>query len=153
MQFLFDRQESVPQLRRLVSTGGEEAPESDDALRKRLLDLLIAGRLTAIECRLSGVPSKEAEQPPQDRQPLAARTADAGGKKSDRRAVKTWIEIRLIDDEGNPVPNEKYRLVLPDGSTAEGSLDANGWARRDDIDPGSCQVSFPNIDGPLWRPV
>ena len=26
----------------------------------------------------------------------------------------TWIEIRLVDMEGNPVPNKKYRIQKPD---------------------------------------
>jgi type VI secretion system secreted protein VgrG len=64
-----------------------------------------------------------------------------------------WIEIELLDEEGNPVPGEPYRITLPDGATvASGTLDDKGWARVDHIDPGTCQVTFPNLDKDVWRP-
>ena len=66
---------------------------------------------------------------------------------------KTWIEIALKDNEGTAIPNEKYRIKLPDGSTKEGVLDANGRARVDGIDPGTAQVSFPEIDADDWKPA
>ena len=64
-----------------------------------------------------------------------------------------WIEIKLVDTEGNPVPGEKYKITLPDGSTvAEGTLDGKGFARVDGIDPGTCKVTFPNLDQSVWKP-
>jgi len=66
---------------------------------------------------------------------------------------KHWIEIELLDEDGNPVPGEPYRITLPDGATiASGTLDHKGWARVDHIDPGTCQVTFPNLDKDAWRP-
>ena len=66
---------------------------------------------------------------------------------------KHWIEIELLDEDGNPVPGEPYRITLPDGTTvASGTLDDKGWARVDHIDPGTCQVTFPNLDKDVWRP-
>ena len=59
---------------------------------------------------------------------------------------KTWIEIELLDQKGVPVPGERYTIRLPDGSTRSGSLDSSGRARVDDIDPGVCDVTFPEID-------
>jgi type VI secretion system secreted protein VgrG len=64
-----------------------------------------------------------------------------------------WIAIQLVDEEGNPVPGEQYSITLPDGSVASGSLDGNGKARVDGIpDPGSCKVTFPNLDQSVWKP-
>lgn len=63
----------------------------------------------------------------------------------------TWIEIELVDNRGKPVPNEQYRLELPDGAIQEGYLDAQGLARVDGIDPGNCKISFPDIDAREWR--
>ena len=60
---------------------------------------------------------------------------------------KHWIEIQLNDQDGNPVPGEPYKITLPDGTTiADGTLDDKGHARVDNIDPGTCQVTFPNLD-------
>jgi len=67
---------------------------------------------------------------------------------------KHWIEIELRDDRGHAVPGERYRITLPDGTTlAEGTLDEKGRARVDGIDPGTCQVTFPDLHKTTWRPA
>jgi len=64
-----------------------------------------------------------------------------------------WIEIKLTDEQGKPVPGEPYRVVLPDGQTAvEGTLDEKGMARVEGIDSGTCTVTFPNRDKSAWAP-
>lgn len=65
----------------------------------------------------------------------------------------SWVEIELVDEDGNPVAGENYLLELPDGSVKEGVLDSNGQVRVDGIDPGTCKISFPNMDANEWRPV
>jgi hypothetical protein len=62
----------------------------------------------------------------------------------------TWIEIYLIGEDGGPIPGEAYRIELPDGSVREGRLDADGLSRVDDVDPGICLVTFPNLDREAW---
>ena len=63
-----------------------------------------------------------------------------------------WIEIELVDENGKPVPGEEYKVTLPDGSTvASGTLDGKGKARVEGIDPGSCKVTFPNLDKDSWK--
>lgn len=59
---------------------------------------------------------------------------------------KTWIGIELVDEEGQPVANERYWIQLPDGSVREGRLDAKGRAHVGDLDPGECDVRFPDLD-------
>lgn len=63
---------------------------------------------------------------------------------------KHWISIQLVDPDGKPVPGEDYRVVLPDGTPVEGCLDQKGRAKISGIDSGSCQVSFPSLDGEIW---
>ena len=64
-----------------------------------------------------------------------------------------WIEIELLDEDGNPVSGETYSITLPDGTTvADGTLDEKGRARVDNIDPGTCKITFPNLDGEAWQP-
>lgn len=60
---------------------------------------------------------------------------------------KSWIEVKLVDREGKPVAGEKYRITLPDGSVDEGTLGGDGSVRIDGIDPGTCKIAFPDVDG------
>jgi hypothetical protein len=64
---------------------------------------------------------------------------------------KTWVEVELVDQDGDPVPDVQYRVELPDGTTKTGKLGANGRARVSDIDPGTCKVSFPGFDASEWE--
>ena len=64
---------------------------------------------------------------------------------------KSWIEIEMVDEEDEPVPGEKYKITLPDDSVAEGTLDNNGFARVDGIDPGTCKIAFPDLDQEAWE--
>jgi type VI secretion system secreted protein VgrG len=71
----------------------------------------------------------------------------------DNKDKKHWIAIKLVDDAGKPVAGEPYKITLPDGTTvADGTLDDKGTARVDGLDPGSCQVTFPNRDKQSWKP-
>jgi type VI secretion system secreted protein VgrG len=63
-----------------------------------------------------------------------------------------WVEIVLKDQNGHPVPSERYRVTLPDGSVYTGTTDSNGMAHIPNIDPGNCQITFPGLDQDAWRP-
>ena len=65
-------------------------------------------------------------------------------------AKKNWVEVHLVDEAQQPVPYERYRVIAPDGTTRVGFLDAQGLARVDGIDPGTCQIVFPNLDKDAW---
>lgn len=70
-----------------------------------------------------------------------------------QRAETAWVEIVLTtdDDPSAPIAFKRYRIELPDGGVREGQLDSRGMARLSGIDPGTCQVSFPDFDGSQWR--
>jgi hypothetical protein len=59
----------------------------------------------------------------------------------------TFIGIKLVDQNGDPVPDRRYRSALASGRVlSEGRLDTNGSARVDGLDPSQCIVTFPDID-------
>ena len=64
---------------------------------------------------------------------------------------KSWIEIELVDEDDEPVPGEKYKITLPDDSVAEGTLDNNGFAHIGGIEPGTCKITFPELDKDAWE--
>jgi len=62
-----------------------------------------------------------------------------------------WIEIELVGDDDKPIPNKKYKVVLPDGSIKEGNLDQNGWARVEGNPAGQYEVTFLELDKDAWK--
>lgn len=60
---------------------------------------------------------------------------------------RTWIEVVLKDDKGEPISGEDYWILDPEGNEHTGKTDGAGMARVDGILSGYCQVAFPNIDG------
>ena len=85
--------------------------------------------------------------------PSAASSAPTHNPNSPENLQKThFIEINMVDADGKPVPGEAYKVTLPDGTTvADGTLDEKGHARVDNIDPGNCKVTFPNVDQDAWE--
>lgn len=77
----------------------------------------------------------------------------AGSASHSCPTEKTWIKIQLIGEDDKPIPGEKYRVELPDGSTREGTLDAEGIAGFEEIDPGTCKITFPDLDQDAWEPI
>ena len=76
------------------------------------------------------------------------------GEEDEEDEEKHWIEIELVDEEDNPVPGEKYKVTMPDGSVAQGTLDYNGFVHIGGIkDPGTCKITFPNLDKDAWEPA
>lgn len=79
-----------------------------------------------------------------------AEVAPPPAKDAKKAVETTWIEIRLIGEDKKPIPGERYRIELPDGSVREGSLNDKGAARVEGIDPGQCEVTFPALDKEAW---
>lgn len=71
--------------------------------------------------------------------------------KEEKQEKKSWIEVEMVDEEGQPVPGEAYSITLPDGSVAEGTLDDKGCARLEAIGSGDCKITFPARDQEAWE--
>lgn len=68
-----------------------------------------------------------------------------------RQTTKTWIEVHLVDMEDNPVGSKHYLIKTPSGAVEEGNLDSSGRVRLNNLDPGTCMISFPDIDRDAWE--
>ena len=63
----------------------------------------------------------------------------------------SWVKIKLVDEAGNPVPGEAYKIKAADGRVASGSLDEKGEAEVKGIEAGNCEITFPNLDRAAWE--
>lgn len=77
--------------------------------------------------------------------PMTKQEAKEQGKKLH------FIEVKLIDQDKDPVPHEPFKITMPDGSELTGTLNDKGIVRVDGIpDEGNCKVTFPNRDQSTW---
>jgi hypothetical protein len=60
---------------------------------------------------------------------------------------RDWIEFTLMDENDNPIPNQRYLLTLPDRGVRSGTLDVNGHGKEQNIPPGRSVVEFPDLKG------
>ncbi len=124
-------------------------PPNQSELRRyvkpRLLDAFRLGELLIMPAARAPAGGGEAEPPRQQGQQTGTQTS--------AQSQKTWIEIELVDAQGKPVPNERYRIQAPDGQFHTGQLDSSDRARISGIDPGECLVCFPDIDAREWGPA
>jgi hypothetical protein len=64
--------------------------------------------------------------------------------------VRTFIEVELLDQDGKRFPT-LLRITLPDGTRQQPTFD--GFIHLDGLDPGTCDIEFPDIDGRSWDPA
>jgi hypothetical protein len=62
----------------------------------------------------------------------------------------TWIEIELLDKSGAPVAGAPYEIKMKDGTVARGTLNEKGMARVEDVEEGTCEVTFPEYAPSSW---
>ena len=58
-----------------------------------------------------------------------------------------WLELRLVDEEGQAQAGARWRVEAAGGEVREGVLDAAGQARLEDLPTGPARVSFPELEG------
>ncbi len=127
-----------------VALGGRLSDDTT-TLRSRAWSALRDGRVLVLR---GGRAEARAAASPAERREV--QLASAVMKPAE---VKTWITIRLVDDDTPPKPvaGARYRIRLPDGSVREGRLDREGIAHYETIDPGLCDVSFLEYDKDSWK--
>lgn len=116
---------------------------SDASILGSTLDLLEQGRVVMTE-------SLDASLAVDPHYPVGDGSEDLGNlidlmgedRTEEEPERPTWIEIAVIDANGEPITGRPYRLRLPDGSVRKGTLDARGMIRFDDVDPGDCTLEL-----------
>lgn len=65
--------------------------------------------------------------------------------------LPNWMELNHHWPDLTPVAGAAYRVVFADGSTREGTLDCNGYAKLEGIPSAAAQVYF-GEDPREWEP-
>ncbi len=63
----------------------------------------------------------------------------------------TWIEVRVIDEDGEPVSSMEYEIELSDGRVRQGRTSELGILRYDGIPSGSCKVKLLGVEANGWN--
>jgi phage protein D len=84
--------------------------------------------------------------------PLPAPVKQQAAGPAQKDPKRHWLQIELVDGQGLPVPGATYVVKTASGQELLGTLDDNGKARLDGLDPGSCVVKFPGHND-SWRPA
>ncbi len=81
-----------------------------------------------------------------------SKIASGSAASAKARSIKpAFVEIELVDQDGEPVAGEAYRVEFPDGGIVEGVLDEEGRAKVLGDAEGQAKVSFPRMDGRAWK--
>ena len=75
---------------------------------------------------------------------------DRPPQKQPPGTVRTFIEIELLDQAGQRFPT-RLQITLPDGTRQQPAFD--GFIHIDGLDPGTCDIEFPDVDGRAWDPA
>lgn len=118
------------------------SPRSDREVLTLLSAAIDAGRLLVVR---DGPRQSVVVQAPGPRQ--APREAEDDLRVEPPVDATHWIEIRLVDDEDVGISGQRYLIIDPDGHAHRGYTDSLGSARISRLSPGTCHVSFPDLDG------
>lgn len=64
----------------------------------------------------------------------------------DPTKTDTFLGIELVDSNKTPVPFARFIVTPPGKTPIEGTLDLKGKVRIEGLEPGTCQIVFPNLD-------
>ncbi|HXU67956.1 MAG TPA: PAAR domain-containing protein [Polyangia bacterium] len=94
----------------------------------------------------SAAPAASPAAPPPKPAPTSSSAASpAASPAAETPKPDSWIEIELVDQDGNPVVDQPYEITTSDGKKLAGTTDGKGKARVNWIESGDCQVTFPGL--------
>ena len=75
--------------------------------------------------------------------------AGTGAGEAAKEPELTWIEIQIVDEDGNPLVGETYEFSKTDGAVAKGST-SGAALRGEQIPPGKCKLKLPDLHKNGW---
>lgn len=69
----------------------------------------------------------------------------------EEREPESWVEIEMVDEDGNPWANEYYEVTRADGRVIKGYLNDKGQAHIYLPKKEAANVKFPKLDGRAWE--
>jgi hypothetical protein len=125
-----------------VKTEDPVAPAEPDAPE----EAVVADPGEAAEAKAEQAQAQDPTLGEQKAKPFKPRENEPGDE-----VQTTWIEIEMVGEDDKPIPGEHYRITMPDGTVREGTLDHKGFARVEGMEPGTCKVTFPDLDKDAWE--
>ncbi|MEX1364518.1 MAG: hypothetical protein AB1Z98_15435 [Nannocystaceae bacterium] len=66
----------------------------------------------------------------------------------------TWVDIKLVDEEGEPIAGARFQVFRPDGTLlGSGRLGRDGCGGFENIEQLDYTVCFPDLDEDAWAPA
>ncbi len=125
-----------------------DARGEDRQVLARVVAAIVAGRLVVVR----GTPLLPRGY--EGAGPRADRPAEVDRQRSQPPVDAThWVEIYLVDGDNEGIPGQRYLIISPDGRQYRGYTDSLGSARITRMPPGTCQVSFPDLDAGACQQV
>lgn len=77
----------------------------------------------------------------------------AAGSVQSCGASATWVDIKLVDEEGEPIAGARFEVHRPDGTVlGSGRLGRDGCGGFENIEQLDYTVCFPDLDRDAWEP-
>jgi hypothetical protein len=83
--------------------------------------------------------------------PLVPVSQEEEGESETPTEEDHFIEITVVDDDGNPVAGAAYSLKLPDRRILNGRTNQQGVIYIEGLDPGSCKLTLVGLDQTTWE--
>ena len=128
-----------------LADGSVQEGETDELGRVRL-EGVEPGSATLGFPRLDGSSWEPGAAPP-----YLERSPTPRPKPKSKGEGTSYFEAYLLDEHERAITDEPYALELPDGSVREGKTNEHGGVRIEGVDPGTCKLSFPRLDGDSWE--
>ncbi|QXH49161.1 hypothetical protein KSS94_14470 [Pseudomonas fakonensis] len=133
-------------VRNVIRNAGEQLPQLFALAQERVGQWVRQQRNSAGLASGSQRPAQTEKPTPQNIhvKQVAKRPADG--------SAPTWLELNFHYANLEPVAHAPYRIVFADGSVMDGTLDAQGFARLENVPEGEAMIYYGEDPRPFVRP-